>query len=569
MKKSLSPIFRCIVLSGLLWLIVVPHLRGQAGDATPAATGTSGGRGAAQASSTPANSTTAAVGIPAPKRLRDYNLPNFDKHVDIESFDAMDLIEVLKSIDYYAKLKNVVISSSVQGQTARLKLKDMPAADALEVILSINRLAYMVTGETLEIMTDDEYKLKNGASFFDQRQVETVDLKYADPQRVATTLDQINGDSGLIVADTVTGTLILIDRPEKIEAMKEVIAKTDIATVSRVMPTETRIFPLQYGDPDVVAQEVTLLLTEKVGSVRTDKRTRTLIVTDLPHVIKNVSRLVAVFDRKPKQVFIEAKVVEVALSDDFSMGINWEHMFQGLDPRFSLASASSPGSPSTPVGQLTYKTIAGGGDLTIVLEALKSVGETEIISNPHISVTDGQEAKIEVVEDQPYAEVQFESGTTNVTGKTYTFVKVGVQLSVTPTINDDDFISVDVQPEISSISQWYDGGPQEGTPVVKKALAQTTVVVKNGVTVIIGGLIKDRKDTSTTSVPLLGNIPVLGRLFRYDSTSVQNTETVVFLTPRITSGEESVPLMRDTQKTAKPLRTTKTEDGTKAAKPVR
>ena len=185
---------------------------------------------------------------------------------------------------------------------------------------------------------------------------------------------------------------------------------------------------------------------------------------------------------------------------------------------------------------------------------LRTIGDTRILSNPHIAVMDAQEATIEVIEDQPYKEVQLESGTTNVTGVTYLFKKVGIQMSVTPRINDNKYITVAVKPEISSISQWYDGAPQEGTPVIRKALAETSVVVKDGVTIIIGGMIRDRKDTSTTKVPLLGSIPLLGRLFRYDSTSSQNTEIIVFLTPRIISGEEPFLLMKDVKKTPKPLR---------------
>jgi type II secretory pathway component GspD/PulD (secretin) len=253
-------------------------------------------------------------------------------------------------------------------------------------------------------------------------------------------------------------------------------------------------------------------------------------------------------------VFIEAKIVETTLNDDYSMGINWEHMFQSLDPRFSLRTVSQPGLPTAPALSLNYNTIVSGGDLGAVLEALKAIGETRILSNPHIAVMDGQEATIEVVEDQPYKEVTLESGTTNVTGVTYLFKKVGVQLAVTPRINEEKFVTVSIKPEISSISQWYDGAPQEGTPVIRKALAETTVMVKDGVTIIIGGLIKDRRDTSSSRVPVLGSIPLVGRLFRYDVQSTVNTETIVFLTPRIVTGDEPYLLMKDMKKTPKPMR---------------
>ena len=199
---------------------------------------------------------------------------------------------------------------------------------------------------------------------------------------------------------------------------------------------------------------------------------------------------------------------------------------------------------------------------------MKKVGDTKILSSPHVAVIDGQEATIKVVENQPYKEVKMESGTTNITGVTYQFVEVGVSLSVTPKINDGGIINVQVKPEISSISQWYDGNAQEGTPVVRKASAATSVMVKDGVTIIIGGMIKDRKDSVVSSIPLLGGIPLLGRLFRYDSISVVNTEIVVFMTPRIVTGDDPYLRSKDMKKSPKPLRPVGAS-GEKFLKPVR
>jgi type II secretory pathway component GspD/PulD (secretin) len=371
---------------------------------------------------------------------------------------------------------------------------------------------------------------------------------------------------------------VLIDTPEKIKEMESVIAETDISTVSRVFPTETKTFAIQYADVEFIQQQIESLVTREIGSIRADKRTKNLIVTALPHNMEKVEHLINLFDQRQKQVFIEAKIIEVVLSDTFNLGINWQHVFQRLDPRFSFETVSKTGiinPPGANIGgvdvpgaTVSYNTILSGGDLTAVLNAMKSIGETKILSNPQIAVEDGKEATIKVVEKQPYKEIQMESGTTNITGVTYLFLEVGVVLSVTPKINEADFISVDIKPEISSISEWYDGDPQEGTPVVKTAFAETSVTVKDGVTLIIGGMIKDRNDMATTEIPFLSSIPFLGRLFTSESIVTRNTETVVFLTPRIISGEESVLRMRNMKKKPKPLRPVGT-DKEKKFKPIR
>lgn len=497
-----------------------------------------------------------------PKRLSDYDLPGLQQKVYLKSVTAWDIVQLIDILAREGKLNNIVVGKNVTGST-KLQFDGVTVGDALEVVLAVNNLAYEIKNGIIKIITDEDYKTIYGTSFYDSKQVKVVELKHSNSERVAKMLDKVKGSAGTIVFDQVSGTLILIDAPDKLTEMLTIIEKADVSG-----NTETKTFILQYASVEDLQRELTTLVTKEVGSVRVDKRTKTLIVTDMPQNMEKIEQLVKLFDKRSKQVFIEAKVVEVALNDTFAMGINWQHMFQGLDPRFSLKSVSQPGLPTSPLGMLTYNTITSGGELAMVLEALKQVGDTKILSSPQIAVLDGQEATIKVVENQPYKETKMESGTTNITGVTYLFIEVGVTLSVTPRINDENIINVLVKPEISSISQWYDGPSQEGTPVVKKAMAQTSVMVKDGVTIIIGGMIKDRKDSSVNSIPIIGSIPLIGRLFRYDNIASVNTETVVFLTPRIVSGEEPYLRTKDMKKAPKPLRPVG-PGGEKTLKPVR
>jgi len=504
-----------------------------------------------------------------PKRLKDYDLPGMNAPVNLDSLDQWQVVELIEFLAKRGNLNNIIIGKGVSGQTTKLKLGGCTVGEALDVVLSVNGLAYEVKNGIITIMTDAEYQTLHGASFYDQKQVRIMELKYADPTRVSQMLQPIKGLAGTVVADQMTGTLILVDTPAKIEEMAAVVRAADIETVSRVLPLETEVFVLKYAELGDMQPQVEAVVSKEHGGVRADKRTRTLIVTDLAHNMKKVREIVDMFDRRPKQVFIEAKVVDVTLSDDFQFGVNWEHVFEGIDPRFAIKTFSHPGSMVSPVGSISYKTIVPGGDLSVILQALKNVGDTKVLSNPQIAVMDGQEATIEVVEDQPYKEVAIESGTTNVTGVTYLFKKVGVQLNVRPRINEDQFISVNIKPEVSQITEWYDGLPQEGTPVIRKSLAETTIMVRDGVTIIIGGMIKNERSERREGVPLLSSIPLLGSLFRRDGVNTVNRETIVFLTPRIISGEEPFLRTRDMEKTPKPLRPVGMAGGGKELKPVR
>ncbi len=493
-------------------------------------------------------STNAAVH--QPKMITDYALTNLDRLVSLDVIEPMEVADLLKFLALKGDL-NVIVGREVAG-TTKLMLKEVALGEALEIVLAANGLAYEVKGNIIKVMTDKEYRELHGEGFYERKQAKIIELKYASPKNVALILAEIKSSIGKIVADDVTGTLVLIDTPEKILEMEAVIRKAELPTIQRQMPTVTTNFVLQYAKVEDLEPQITPMLTRDVGQVHGDKRTKTLIVTDLPHMIARIAHVVAAFDVVKKQVFIEAKIVNVRLSDEFRMGVNWDYLFQGLDPRFALSAASQfpllDLADKAQRGTLTYHTIAAGNDVNSVIEALQSVGDTKLLSNPHIAVLDGEEASIKVIQQQPYAELQFESGSTNVVGKVYKFIDVGVTLGVTPRINEQGFITVDIKPDVSSIIGTYDTASGQGVPIVKKSVAETSVSVKDGVTIIIGGLIDEVDTKETVGLPLLSRIPFLGALFRTTTTVKQNSELIVLLTPRIVTGDRFFERSKDIKK---------------------
>lgn len=503
--------------------------------------------------------TSNVISRSGPVSLSEYGIEGLDTRVNLKAIDSWDVVQLIEFLAYRGGLKNIVIGRGVAGLTTRLKFDDVTVGDALEVVLSVNNLAYSIRGGIITIMSDEAYRNQFGTSFYDVKQVKMLELKYADPQRIAELLEPIKSTIGTVVSDQLTGTLILIDTPAKIREMESIATSADIATVERQIPTETKMFVLQHAEVADLQSQIENILSDEIGTMRVDNRTRTLIVRDLPHKMKEISQLVTAFDRRARQVFIEAKIVQVGLDDDFRLGIDWNHVFQGLDPRFSLATAAQPigistlgGDASVPTGQMTFRTIAGGGDLTAVLQALNQIGETKILSNPHIAVMDGEQATIKVITDEPYAEAQLESGTTNVVGESIQFIEVGVSLDVTPRINDADMVSMDIKPEVSSVIRNYQAF--RPVPVVRKSLAETSVMIKDGETIIIAGMIENQKEETESRVPVLGRIPLLGLLFKSYRDNTTSNELIVFLTPRIVTGEKPFLRMRDMKKSPKPMR---------------
>ncbi len=489
------------------------------------------------------------------KTISQYDIPGLKKKISLDIRD-MEIVNFLKFIAMEGDL-NIVASNKVKGPV-NLLIDDVTIGDALEIVLSINNLAYEVKNNIIKVITNDEYNALYGEDFYDQRQTYIYQLKYASAANVGALLGNAKSEIGKVIFNESTGTVVIIDTPEKIKEMKKIIEKEELPTVTRVLPTKTKVFELKYAKVDDIKDQIKQVLTPDIGTMQTHPGTNTIIVTDLPQTMEKIQTIINAFDRKKREVFIEAKIVEVTLSDTFKWGIDWSRISNfamnnhGNTRRYSITTeANLPLNLTDNYGKLSISSLSSG-NLSAVLEVLQTVAETRILSNPHITVNEGEEATIKVIEKQPYQEetTTTASGGTSTTSKTYQWVEVGVSFSVTPQINEDGYISMLIKPEVSSISAWYGGSAQSSgsVPVVKSADAETTVTVKDGVTIIIAGLIKDQKTKSVNKVPLLGDIPVLGKAFQAVSDDIRRTETVVFLTPKIVNGDKSFTLKRDMQK---------------------
>ena len=529
-----------------------------------------------------------SISSPGQRSLSDYGIEGLETRVNLQALDSWDVAQLIEFLAHRGGLRNIVIGRGVAGLTTRLKFDDVSVGEALEVVLSVNNLAYVVRGGIITILSDADYQQQFGTSFYDQKEVRMLQLKYADPTRIQELLEPIKSAIGTVVADQATGAMVMIDTPGKIREMEAIALASDIPTLQRQFPTETKIFALQHAELADIQNSIAPVLTPEIGQMRQDQRTRTLIITDLPHKMREIEQLVTAFDRRSRQVFIEAKIVQVALRNEFRMGVNWNYLFQGINPRFAVdasvvpqliatsagADAGQPGrtqSFATGGAGVSYSTIIGGQALDAVVQALEGIGETKILSNPHIAVIDGEKAEIRVVTREPYSEAKLESGTTNVVGESFQFIDVGVSLDVTPRINDMDMIAMTIRPEISSVIDRYPSavGGSGGVPIVRTSYADTSVSIKNGETIIIAGMIENEQRDDEARVPVLGRLPLLGLLFKQKNTESNNRELIVFLTPRIVSGERPYLRMRDVKKAPKPMRQVATPESEKPLRGLR
>ncbi len=433
----------------------------------------------------------------------------------------------------------IVATKSVGGQMTFL-LENVTIGDALEIVLITNGLAKEIRGkDIIHIMTEVEYQALYGKPYNTRLVVKTYQLQFVLPRKMVTFLENFRSRnvSSQIIPDDGTRTLVIIEVGDKIKEMEELIKRLDV-------PAETLTFELSNASVDDITPMVLALLTPGYGDIKTDKRTKSFIVTDHASVLENITRLVHDFDGKPKQVLIEAKMVQIKLFDDFNMGIKWDQVFSGFskfkDFKFEgnfpvVADAAKKINLTSTVGTFPQ------GNFKYVLQALQTFGDNKLISAPRLITLSDKKASFHVGNTIKYPttnETSAAAGSTPGTSEVMNEIQEGVKLNVTPSINKNGYITMEIIPDITKVIEWKITGKGNQYPaIIETATSTTNVMVKNGVTIVIAGLIKDEKETSYAGIPIVSQLPIIGKLLSSKRDFVVKSETVIFMTPYIVTGD--------------------------------
>lgn len=282
-----------------------------------------------------------------------------------------------------------------------------------------------------------------------------------------------------------------------------------------------RTYRLDYARPDDISSVVEEFLSP-IGKVTAYTPLRSVVVEDLPHVLDRVGQMVLLLDQAPRQVMIEAKILEVYLSKDASLGIDWTLVFskEGGSGTVDVQGFANPADSGLEGLFMTW----GKGDFTGALEALEGVDNLNTLASPRVMAVDGMTAEIQIGGQLGFT---VRTIVDNTVIESVQFLDTGAQLTITPIITSDGYVQMQIHPELS------DGVIQEGLPSKTTTQVTSNVLVRDGETVFIGGLIREREETVRKGIPLLMNIPLLGIFFGHNTIDVQKSEVVVLLTPRI------------------------------------
>ena len=310
--------------------------------------------------------------------------------------------------------------------------------------------------------------------------------------------------------------------------------------------------------------------------ITSDPATNSVIVVGSAAQYRMVSRVVEKLDVRRRQVFVEAAILEVGLDNLHSLGGNFSLGLRIEGDNLGFVGQQVPGVPSllgaaansqsvaTAAGSLSglflgvvgeEVDVDGSGPLpalpsfSAVFQALNSVTDVNVLSTPSIITTDNETAEIVVADVIPFP-TGSTVGTSGVTVQTIERLPVGIRLNITPQISDGDYLNLNIVTEVSSTREAPSGlnTAQFGIATTTRS-ADSSVIVKNGQTLVIGGLVQDREEVLQNKTPLLGDIPVLGNLFKFKRNQRRKLNLMILLTPRIVETENDMKqLLRDYQK---------------------
>ena len=293
--------------------------------------------------------------------------------------------------------------------------------------------------------------------------------------------------------------------------------------------TYTRVFTLKYAlASDVKAQLDTIRNIEgRKGVISIDEKSNSLIITDTIEGLSSAEALIREIDRKPLQVSIDAKLVEITLGAGTDLGIEWgfkETREEGERKQTVEAKIAAAGAS---IGSISFGLVTNTMELLSKLYAYARDNKANILSNPKIVTLNNKPATIFVGQSVPYKKV-ISQGVGVPPLETTEWQSVGIKLNVLPVINVEKKINLKVEPEVSLVTEYRPEGPVIGT-----RRANTTVLISDGQTLVIGGLISETDMKTISKVPLLGDIPVLGEFFKRNYGDKQRSELLVFVTPHV------------------------------------
>ena len=416
--------------------------------------------------------------------------------LNLKEAEVVDAVRALSEISGI----NMVVDDSVTGKIT-LNLREVSFKDSLDLILKLKGLDYTEVSNTLIIA---QKELIEG---FKKPITRIFELKNATAEGAKSILDSYvkEGAKVNIVADARLNTLIVTGTQEEIEKLAGIIAEIDVELLTKTFKIDNAIYEEEI---EAIKAMLSIIIPEE-GRINIDSRQSEIIVKGTKEELDNVATMIVGLDKRAPQIMIEAKVIEIILDGEKDLGIKW-------------TSGGNEGQIS--IGEITLGgSFERSGLINATLTALQKDGKTNILSNPKVLILDGNEGYMKSTTDIPIEEERVSDG---VVVKTVTWKPVGIELTITPRLSADGLVTMNVVTSVKSLGTEF----IKGYPVINDRSETAIIRAKLGVTTVIGGLITSKDIKTITKIPLLGDIPIFGKLFQFSHTKNEKTEIIILIT---------------------------------------
>ncbi len=409
----------------------------------------------------------------------------------------------------------------------------------------------------------------------DNHELSTVTLEYADARQAAAIIERLELKSGRIrpsqlqlAVDERTNAIIISGDPDIVLRVKAVIGRLDTPIKK---DNSTQVVFLHYAkakdlaailnkmriqNPAAAATKSGQKNTEAPAQVQADEGTNALLITAPPTVMKTLRSVIMQLDIRRAQVMIEAIIAEVSTNKAAELGVQWQATANTGPDSSGVVGGTNFNGTGNGITQLSVNPLSVGSGLSlgyfrgttsilgtdvlnlgVLLRALTSDNDTNILSTPSLVTLDNEEAEIVVGQNVPFVTGSYTStgSSTLPTNPFQTIARrdIGIKLKVKPQINEGNTIRLDIEQEVSNLTN----EANEGGTITNNRSIKTSVIIENNKVLVLGGLISDDVQEGIAKVPILGSIPILGLLFRYKNSKHVKRNLMVFIKPQIIRNE--------------------------------
>ena len=422
--------------------------------------------------------------------------------------------------------------------------------------------------------------------------VQTIMLKVLDAESLRPIIESLSSEYGRVSVDSKSNSLIICDTKESLERIMKAIPKDGVFEITEKLTTG--IYRIVYADIKEVEETLKAFIS-KNGIVAVSPRTNNIIVTDFESRVKLIDDFIKEMDRVTPQVLVEVRIYDISSTEGFALDVGWNAgrntpeisidrsksrtrtdesdsgtdtyettITESDDPEATAALITKKVTTIKPpttgwiieetdttikeyetrrrkpfiegsfdqldlgIGTLRFGLLNDAVDIDVTLNVLHQQGYAKLLANPRILVIDNETAIFKITRQIPYTELTETSMGGNLTSTK--FKDVGVELEVTPHITRDGMLTLHIKPQFGI---HVSGGTLNEPPVIDTREADTKALVRDGQTIVLGGLRQSTITRDTWKVPILGDVPLVGGLFQSETELVKETELLIFITPRI------------------------------------